>query len=142
MRIPFRSVCLLASLLAWGVQASAQTTDAAPAGPGGPGEMPIELELPPVGPIVSALADSLFLPPEGRARIIRDRYGVPHIYGLTDADVAFGFGYAQAEDHLLPMLLLYRQAAGRLAEVKGRAYIFADDLGSTIRHSSGNFSPT
>jgi acyl-homoserine lactone acylase PvdQ len=53
---------------------------------------------------------------------------VPHIYGETDADVAFGFGYAQAEDHLLPMLLCYRQAAGRLAEVKGRDYLESDHM--------------
>ena len=32
------------------------------------------------------------------ARIERDQYGVPHIYGETDADAAFGLAYAQAED--------------------------------------------
>ncbi len=32
------------------------------------------------------------------ARIIRDRFGVPHIYGKRDADVAFGLAYAHAED--------------------------------------------
>ena len=30
--------------------------------------------------------------------ILRDSLGVPHIYGKTDADVAFGMGYAQSED--------------------------------------------
>ena len=34
------------------------------------------------------------------ARIIRDGYGVPHIFGKRDADTAFGFGYAHAEDDL------------------------------------------
>ncbi|MEO9600705.1 penicillin acylase family protein [Parasphingorhabdus sp.] len=34
------------------------------------------------------------------ARIIRDKYGVPHIYGKRDADVAFGLAYAQAEDDI------------------------------------------
>ena len=32
------------------------------------------------------------------ATIERDNYGVPHIYGVTDADAAFGLAYAQAED--------------------------------------------
>ena len=31
--------------------------------------------------------------------IHRDIWGVPHIYGATDADTAFGFAYAQAEDN-------------------------------------------
>ena len=38
--------------------------------------------------------------PEGKynVRILRDRYGVPHIYGQTDPDVAFGLAFAHAED--------------------------------------------
>ena len=32
--------------------------------------------------------------------IIRDGVGVPHIYGANDFDVAFGLGYAQAQDRL------------------------------------------
>ena len=35
------------------------------------------------------------------ARIIRDGFGVPHIYGARDADVAFGLAYAHAEDDWL-----------------------------------------
>ena len=31
--------------------------------------------------------------------IIRDNYGVPHIYAATDPEVAYGFAWAQAEDH-------------------------------------------
>lgn len=33
-----------------------------------------------------------------RVTIIRDTWGVPHIYGKTDADAVFGFLYAQCED--------------------------------------------
>ena len=33
-----------------------------------------------------------------KATIERDAFGVPHIYGNTDADMAFGLAYAQAED--------------------------------------------
>ncbi|MEQ9316175.1 MAG: penicillin acylase family protein, partial [Henriciella sp.] len=32
------------------------------------------------------------------AEIIRDNWGVPHVYGKRDADVAFGIAYAHAED--------------------------------------------
>lgn len=80
----------------------------------------------PVEVTVEALGDSLFLVPESKARIFRDAYGVPHIYGQTDLDTAFGFGYAQAQDHLLEMLYNFRQAKGRLSEIKGKAYIDLD----------------
>jgi len=35
---------------------------------------------------------------EYSAEIIRDDYGIPHIYGKTDADAVYGMIYAQAED--------------------------------------------
>ncbi|MCY3871993.1 MAG: penicillin acylase family protein [Gemmatimonadetes bacterium] len=82
----------------------------------------------PVDTLVAKLGDSLFSPPEGKARILRDAYGVPHIYGRTDEDVAFGFGYAQAEDHLLQMLKSFRQARGRLAEVEGTSALKLDEM--------------
>jgi acyl-homoserine-lactone acylase len=51
--------------------------------------------------------------------IYRDDYGVPHIVGETEEATFFGYGYAQAEDHLERMMLQYRDAQGRLAEVQG-----------------------
>ena len=30
--------------------------------------------------------------------IERDKWGIPHVHGVRDADTAFGFAYAQAED--------------------------------------------
>ena len=82
----------------------------------------------PVDTRAAKLGDSLFSPPEGKARILRDAYGVPHIYGRTDGDVAFGFGYAQAEDHLLQMLKSFRQARGRLAEIEGTSALKSDEM--------------
>ena len=82
----------------------------------------------PVDTLVAKLGDALFSPPEGKARILRDAYGVPHIYGRTDVDVAFGFGYAQAEDHLIAMLKSFRQAKGRLAEVEGNSALELDEM--------------
>jgi acyl-homoserine-lactone acylase len=51
--------------------------------------------------------------------IYRDEYGVPHIVGETEAATFFGYGYAQAEDHLERMMVQYRDAQGRRAEVEG-----------------------
>jgi acyl-homoserine-lactone acylase len=51
--------------------------------------------------------------------IYRDKYGVPHIVGETEEAVFFGYGYAQAEDHLERMMIQYRDAQGRRAEVEG-----------------------
>jgi penicillin amidase len=51
--------------------------------------------------------------------IYRDTYGVPHIYGRTDADAAFGLMYAQAEDNFWQLEEGYIRALGRLAEVDG-----------------------
>ena len=70
--------------------------------------------------------DSLLVPMAGQARILRDGFGIPHIYGETDADVAFGLGYAQAQDHLIPMLLSYRMAKGEAAEILGPEWIESD----------------
>ncbi|MGE5646985.1 MAG: penicillin acylase family protein [Acidobacteriota bacterium] len=51
--------------------------------------------------------------------IYRDDYGVPHIVGDTEQAAFFGYGYAQAEDHLERMMIQYRDAQGRRAEVLG-----------------------
>src|ERR1700681_1633566 len=53
--------------------------------------------------------------------IYRDNFGVPHIVGETEQAAFFGYGYAQAQDHLEQMMLQYRDAEGRRAEVLGKA---------------------
>ncbi|MFQ5809551.1 MAG: penicillin acylase family protein [Armatimonadota bacterium] len=58
--------------------------------------------------------------------IYRDTWGVPHIYSESLRGVYFGYGYAQAEDHLVPMLRNYLEATGRRAEVFGRQYLQKD----------------
>jgi acyl-homoserine-lactone acylase len=58
--------------------------------------------------------------------IIRDTWGVPHIYGKTDADAVFGMIYAQAEDDFNRVELNYINAMGRLAEVEGEKEIYRD----------------
>jgi acyl-homoserine lactone acylase PvdQ len=58
--------------------------------------------------------------------IIRDDFGVPHIYGKTDADAVFGLLYAQAEDDFKRVERNYIWAIGRLAEVDGEKAIYSD----------------
>ena len=52
-------------------------------------------------------------------RIVRDEFGVPHIYGVTDPDTAFGLGYAHAEDDWATMQTTLVAARGRLARHVG-----------------------
>lgn len=61
-----------------------------------------------------------------RVEIIRDDFGVPHVYGRTDADTVFGMLYAQAEDDFPRIERNYIWATGRLAEVEGEDAIFSD----------------
>lgn len=61
-----------------------------------------------------------------RVEIIRDDYGVPHIYAKTDADAVFGMLYAQAEDDFPRIERNYIWATGRLAEVEGEGALYSD----------------
>lgn len=58
--------------------------------------------------------------------IIRDDFGVPHIYGKTDADAVFGLLYAQCEDDFPRVEDNYVWAIGRLAEVEGEDALYSD----------------
>ena len=58
--------------------------------------------------------------------IIRDNFGVPHIYGKTDADAVFGLLYAQCEDDFNRVERNYIWAIGRLAEIEGEASLYSD----------------
>lgn len=58
--------------------------------------------------------------------ILRDDFGVPHVYGKTDADTVFGMLYAQAEDDFPRIERNYIWATGRLAEVEGEEAIYSD----------------
>ncbi|WP_411028973.1 acylase [Spongiimicrobium sp. 3-5] len=58
--------------------------------------------------------------------IIRDDFGVPHIYGKTDADAVFGLLYAQCEDDFNRVEQNYIWATGRLAEVEGEKALYSD----------------
>ncbi|MFA6247096.1 MAG: penicillin acylase family protein [Mucilaginibacter sp.] len=58
--------------------------------------------------------------------IIRDNYGVPHIYGNTDASVVFGLMYTQCEDNFKGIERNYLYQLGRQAEADGEGKLFED----------------
>lgn len=60
--------------------------------------------------------------------IIRDNYGIPHVYGKTDADAVFGLLYAQCEDDFPRVELNYIEKLGRLSEVNGEKDLYNDLL--------------
>jgi acyl-homoserine-lactone acylase len=61
-----------------------------------------------------------------RITIIRDDWGIAHVYGKTDADAVFGMIYAQAEDDFNRVETNYINAMGRLAEAEGESKIYQD----------------
>src|SRR5882672_7016072 len=61
-----------------------------------------------------------------RSEVIRDTYGVPHIYAQTAHDLFFLQGYVTAQDRLFQMDLYRRAGSGRLAEVLGEPALDAD----------------
>lgn len=58
--------------------------------------------------------------------IIRDTWGIAHVYGKTDAHTVFGLLYAQAEDDFNRVELNYVNAMGRLAEIEGEKELYRD----------------
>jgi acyl-homoserine lactone acylase PvdQ len=60
--------------------------------------------------------------------IVRDNWGIPHVYGKTDADAVFGLLYAQCEDDFKRVEMNYIEKLGRLAEINGDKDLYNDLL--------------
>ena len=58
--------------------------------------------------------------------IYRDTYGIPHVFGETDAATMFGFAYAQAEDNFWRIEDNYIRSLGRRTEVEGASGLTSD----------------
>src|SRR5450631_302443 len=58
--------------------------------------------------------------------IVRDDWGIAHVYGKTDADAVFGMIYTQAEDDFNRVETNYLNAMGRLAEAEGESKVYQD----------------
>ncbi|MHA8082221.1 penicillin acylase family protein [Aquirufa sp. A-Brett2-15D] len=61
-----------------------------------------------------------------RVTIYRDEWGIPHIYGKSDADAVFGLMYAQCEDDFARVEMNYIEKLGRMSEVKGEKELAYD----------------
>lgn len=81
-------------------------------------------------------------------RIIRDHWGIPHIFAKDERSLFYGAGYAAAEDRLFQMTLVRFSIQGRLAEVFGTKYLEWDKRLRTMglyrhaRASLHHLSPT
>lgn len=61
-----------------------------------------------------------------RVTIIRDNWGIPHIYGKTDADAVFGLLYAQCDENFYKVEENNLEMMGRLSEVYGESQLYND----------------
>lgn len=68
--------------------------------------------------------------------IVRDNWGIPHVYGKTDADAVFGLLYAQCEDDFPRVEMNYIEKLGRMAEIKGETELYDDLLIRMVIDSS------
>src|SRR3954447_13664082 len=66
--------------------------------------------------------------------ILRDRWGVPHIYAQNADDLFFANGYINARDRLFQMDMWRRRAAGKFAEVLGGSYVERDRMARLFRY--------
>lgn len=75
------------------------------------------------------------IPPEGRyqVRILRDTWGVPHVFGRTDPDVAYGLAWAHAEDDFRTIQDSLLATRGKLATVYGQKLAPSDYLVQLMR---------
>lgn len=65
--------------------------------------------------------------------VLRDEYGVPHIFTQSDHDAYFAAGFVHAQDRLWQMEVIRRAGMGRLAEVLGEPALKTDRLFRTLR---------
>jgi acyl-homoserine-lactone acylase len=84
---------------------------------------------------LSTAAAAANVPPDQQQRwqrrasqvnIIRDNWGIAHIYGKSDADTVFGATYAQAEDDFNRIERNYLNGLGWLAQAEGESAVYSD----------------
>ena len=80
------------------------------------------------------ILSAVLAPAAEKVEILRDEFGVPHIFAVTAAGAAYATGYAQAEDRLEELLRNYRKAEGTMAEAFGPGFLFNDYRQRVWRH--------
>src|SRR3977135_715492 len=71
--------------------------------------------------------------------ILRDRWGINHIYAKSESDLFFAQGYAAARDRLFQFELWRRQATGTVAEILGRKEL-KRDIGTRLHKFRGDLT--
>ena len=106
--------------------------------------MLLDLFAPVLRPILTSISKSSLPKTSGQVtlngisspvEILRDRWGVPHIYAKTVEDSQFGLGYAHAQDRLFQMDLNRRTACGKLSELFGKIALDTDRAARTFGFS-------
>ena len=64
--------------------------------------------------------------------ILRDKWGIPHVFADSDDDLFFGYGFAMGQDRLWQLDYLRRKAHGRLSEILGLDGLELDIVARTI----------
>jgi penicillin G amidase len=89
----------------------------------------------PAPPLIAQVAGTLTVDGlEAPVRVVRDRWGVPHIYATSQNDLFVAQGFVQAQDRLFQMDLWRRAAQGRLSEVLGPNFIERDAMTRRIQY--------
>src|SRR5262245_7094079 len=70
----------------------------------------------------------------GQVQVIRDRWGIPHIYADSADDLFFAQGYVAAQDRLWQMEIWRRTGEGRLAEILGPQAVGRDRLARLLKY--------
>ena len=70
-----------------------------------------------------------------RVQIIRDQYGIPHIFARTNRGLFVGAGYAVAQDRLWQLETYRRAGRGTLAEILGDGYLSADEFARLLGYT-------
>ncbi|MDB4906711.1 MAG: Penicillin amidase [Gemmatimonadetes bacterium] len=71
---------------------------------------------------------------DSAVEVLRDTWGVPHIYARTAHDLFFAQGFVAAQDRLFQMEMWRRNGEGRLAEVLGPGYVERDRFARLMRY--------
>src|SRR5258708_7766975 len=82
----------------------------------------------PAPPVAAQVSGSIEAGVSAPVRIVRDRWGVPHIYAQNTDDLFFAQGFVQAQDRLFQLDLWRRSAQGRLSEVLGPNFAERDAM--------------
>jgi penicillin amidase len=84
---------------------------------------------------LSTIEGTIVVPgPKAAVEVVRDRWGVPHIYAQSTEDLYFAQGYVMAQDRLWQMEMWRRGAEGRLAEVLGSSAVGRDRQARLLKY--------